>query len=372
MVGGEGGGGMFMMTKNVVRKLSNEPNIVIFEKSSCIIKPRVLFSNWNRHSENEKANPKPQYNCKGVTIMAREKLTGIYIPVVTPFNEDESINFESIDEISKFLAENGVDGIIPSGSTGEMIAMTKEEQIAVNKAYITAGHKYGIKVVASTGAYRTCDVVEMSKAAEADGADGVMVVTPWYMGPNKQELYDHYKTIHESINIPVMMYHNPYYSTVLLDDRFIAKMYNEGCIDAIKERQADVFRQQNLRRLTDENFAIFYGYDVCAVETQSTWSDGWVVGTGNLFPKENSTVYKLAKAGKLEEAKKAQEELVWPYLPLFTEADSNGDVLWLQMIKIGLKMRGVNAGYCRKPVINDLPEEDMERLKAALKHYNYI
>lgn len=304
--------------------------------------------------------------------MAREKLTGIYIPVVTPFNEDESINFESIDEISKFLAENGVDGIIPSGSTGEMIAMTKEEQIAVNKAYITAGHKYGIKVVASTGAYRTCDVVEMSKAAEADGADGVMVVTPWYMGPNKQELYDHYKTIHESINIPVMMYHNPYYSTVLLDDRFIAKMYNEGCIDAIKERQADVFRQQNLRRLTDENFAIFYGYDVCAVETQSTWSDGWVVGTGNLFPKENSTVYKLAKAGKLEEAKKAQEELVWPYLPLFTEADSNGDVLWLQMIKIGLKMRGVNAGYCRKPVINDLPKEDMERLKAALKHYNYI
>lgn len=372
MVGGEGGGGMFMMTKNVVRKLSNEPNIVIFEKSSCIIKPRVLFSNWNRYSENEKANPKPQYNCKGVTIMAREKLTGIYIPVVTPFNEDESINFESIDEISKFLAENGVDGIIPSGSTGEMIAMTKEEQIAVNKAYITAGHKYGIKVVASTGAYRTCDVVEMSKAAEADGADGVMVVTPWYMGPNKQELYDHYKTIHESINIPVMMYHNPYYSTVLLDDRFIAKMYNEGCIDAIKERQADVFRQQNLRRLTDENFAIFYGYDVCAVETQSTWSDGWVVGTGNLFPKENSTVYKLAKAGKLEEAKKAQEELVWPYLPLFTEADSNGDVLWLQMIKIGLKMRGVNAGYCCKPVINDLPEEDMERLKAALKHYNYI
>lgn len=304
--------------------------------------------------------------------MARTKLTGIYIPVVTPFNDDESINFESIKEIAKFLAENGVDGIIPSGSTGEMIALTKEEQIAVNKAYIEAGHANGIKVVASTGAYRTCDVIEMSKAAEADGADGVMVVTPWYMGPNKQELYDHYKAIHESITIPVMMYHNPYYSTVLLDDRFIAKLYNEGCIDAIKERQADVFRQQNLRRLTDENFAIFYGYDVCAVETQSTWSDGWVVGTGNLFPKENSTVYKLAKAGKLAEAKKAQEELVWPYLPLFTEPDSNGDVLWLQMIKEGLKMRGINAGVSRKPVMNGLPEEDVLRVKAALKHFGYI
>lgn len=304
--------------------------------------------------------------------MARTKLEGIYIPVVTPFNKDESINFQGIKEIAKFLAENGVTGIIPSGSTGEMIALEKDEMIAVNKAYIEAGHEYGIKVVASTGAYRTGDVVDMSKAAEADGADGIMAVTPWYMGPNKQELYDHYKTIHNAIDIPVMMYHNPYYSTVLLDDRFIAKMYNEGCIDAIKERQADVFRQQNLRRLTDENFNIFYGYDVCAVETLSCWSDGWVVGTGNLFPKENSTVYALAKAKKTAEAMKAQEELVWPYLHLFTEPDSNGDVLWLQMIKEGLRMRGVDAGYCRKPVISDLPEEDKIRLTKVLKHFGYV
>ena len=304
--------------------------------------------------------------------MARTKLEGIYIPVVTPFNKDESINFQGIKEIAKFLAENGVTGIIPSGSTGEMIALEKDEQIAVNKAYIEAGHEYGIKVVASTGAYRTKDVVDMSKAAESDGADGIMAVTPWYMGPNKEELYWHYKEIHNAIDIPVMMYHNPYYSTVLLDDRFIAKLYNEGCIDAIKERQADVFRQQNLRRLTDENFNLFYGYDVCAVETLSCWTDGWVVGTGNLFPKENSTVYNLAKAKKTAEAMKAQEELVWPYLPLFTEADSNGDVLWLQIIKEGLKLRGVDAGYCRKPVISELPAEDMERLKKVLKHFGYI
>lgn len=82
--------------------------------------------------------------------MAREKLSGIYIPVVTPFHRDESINFSAIKEITRFLADNGVTGIIPSGSTGEMIALTKEEQIAVNKAYIEAGHDNGIKVVAST------------------------------------------------------------------------------------------------------------------------------------------------------------------------------------------------------------------------------
>lgn len=302
----------------------------------------------------------------------RTKLEGIYIPVITPFNEDESINFEAIDGIAKYLAENGVTGIIPSGSTGEMIALTKTEQIAVNKEYIKAGHKYGIKVIASTGAYRTSDVVEMSIAAEKDGADGIMAVTPWYMGPNKQELYYHYKAVHEAIKIPVMMYHNPYYSTVLLPDEFIAKLYNDGCIDAIKERQADVYRQQNLRRLTDENFSIFYGYDVCPVECLSCWTDGWICGTGNLFPKENVEVYKLAKARSVVEAMKAQEEKVWPYLHLFSVPDSNGDILWLQIIKEGLKLRGVNGGYCRKPVISDLPEETMDRLKSTLKHFGYI
>ncbi len=304
--------------------------------------------------------------------MAREKLTGIYIPTVTPFNKDESINFSGIKEITKFLAENGVTGIIPSGSTGEMIALDVDEQIAVNKAYIEAGHEYGIKVCASTGAYRTRDVVKMSQAAESDGADGIMAVTPWYMAPSKAQLYEHYKTVHAAINIPVMLYHNPYYSTVLMSDEFMAKLYNEGCIDAVKERQADVYRQQNLRRLTDDNFAIFYGFDVCPVETLSCWTDGWVCGTGNLFPKENSTVYNLAKARKTVEAMRAQEQLLWPYLHLFLEPDSNGDILWLQILKEGLKLRGIDAGYCRKPVTPDLPIETENRLKNTLKHYGYI
>lgn len=304
--------------------------------------------------------------------MARTKLQGIYIPVITPFNKDESINFKAIEDHADFLADNGVTGIIPSGSTGEMIALGLDEQMAVNKAYIKAGHRRGLKVVASTGAYRTCDVIQMSKAAEADGADGVMAVTPWYMGPNKEELFEHYKAVHDAIGIPVMLYHNPYYSTVILTDEFIAKLYNEGCIDAVKERQADVYRQQDLRRLTDDNFALFYGYDVCPVECLSCWTDGWICGTGNLFPKENVEVYKAAKAGNNLKAMKAQEEQVWPYMHLFSKPDSNGDILWLQIIKKGLELRGVNGGYCRKPVISDLPEETMIRLKDTLKHYGYL
>lgn len=304
--------------------------------------------------------------------MGKEKLNGIYIPMVTPFNKDESINFSGIKECTEFLAKNGVSGVIPSGSTGEMIAMTPDEQIAVNKATIKAADGK-IKVVCSTGAYRTKDVVAMSQAAEADGADGIMAVTPWYMCPNEVELYEHYKTIRKAISIPIMVYHNPYYSTCLMSDEFMAKLYNDGLIDAVKERQADVYRQQDLRYLTNDGFAIFYGYDVCPVESLSCWADGWVCGTGNLFPEENTIVYHLAKERKMEQAMKAHFEKVRPYLPLFTKPTAAGlPTPWLQIIKQGLKLRGVDAGYCRKPVIDELPADVMELLKATLRQYGYI
>lgn len=304
--------------------------------------------------------------------MKREKLNGIYIPMITPFNKDESINFNGIKECTDFLIENGVTGLIPAGSSGEMIALTPEEQMAVNEAAVKAADGR-VKVVCSTGAYRTNDVVRMSIAAEAAGADGVMVVTPWYMAANENELLKHYETLRKAINIPVMVYHNPYYSTCLMTDEFMAKLYNEGFIDAVKERQADVYRQQDLRYLTDDGFAIFYGFDVCPVETCSCWSDGWVCGTGNLFPKENTEVYHLAKERKLEEAMSCHFKKVRPYLPLFLKPTKEGlPTPWLQILKEGMKLRGIDAGYCRKPAISELPKDVMDNLKRILKEYGYI
>ena len=121
--------------------------------------------------------------------MAREKLSGIYIPVITPFNKDESINFSAIKELSKFLADNGVTGIIPSGSTGEITALTVEEQIAVNKAYIEAGHEYefiadcktfSLSYVTKTRAYISDknQKIDYSKFAPRKGKVFTKIITP--------------------------------------------------------------------------------------------------------------------------------------------------------------------------------------------------
>lgn len=304
--------------------------------------------------------------------MAFKKPEGIFIPMVTSFNaSDESVNVNGVKEVTNFLIENGIDGLIPSGSSGELVAMTNDEVKLVNRTVVeTAAGR--VKVFASTGAYRTKDVIDMSKDAEAAGADGVMIVTPWYMAPNMAEVYDHYKAIRAAINIPIMVYHNPYYSTCNMSMDFIAKLYNDGLIDAVKERQADVYNQQVLRYLTDDNFGLFYGYDVCPVETVSCWADGWVCGTGNLFPRENKTVFDLAKAQKMDEAMKYHFEKIRPYLPLFTENTAEGlPCPWLSVIKEGLKMRGVDAGVARKPVMG-LPADMVEKVRNTLKAFGHI
>ena len=197
---------------------------------------------------------------------------------------------------------------------------------------------------------------------------------PWYMAPNEEELYEHFKAIRKAISIPLMMYHNPYYSTCLMTNKFMAKLYNDGLIDAVKERQADVYNQQDLRAMTDDGFGIFYGYDICPVESVSMWADGWVCGTGNLFPKENKTVYDLAKARKIEEAQKYHFEKIRPYLPLFTEPTDKGlPCPWLSVIKEGLKLRGVNAGVARKPVMGvsgrcyGKTQKNIKRIRTYLK-----
>ena len=304
--------------------------------------------------------------------MQRKKIEGVYIPMVTPFRaSDEEIDFNGLKQVTNFLIENGIDGLIPCGSTGEIVALSKDEHLKVNAAVCEyAAHR--VQVYCSTGAYRTKDVVDLSKSAERAGADGVMVVTPWYMAPNEEELYRHYATLRDAISIPIMLYHNPYYSTCLMTDEFMAKLYNDGVINSVKERQAELYRQQNLRALTDDAFAIFYGYDICPVESLSMWADGWVCGTGNLFPKENKTLFDLVKSGKLAEAKDYHFKTIRAYLPLFLEKTAKGlPCPWLSVLKEGLALRGVSAGVARKPTMG-LPDDYKAKLKRVLIDFGHI
>lgn len=304
--------------------------------------------------------------------MAKEKLGGVVFPLVTPFYEDsEDVNYEALKMLIDFLIENGATGVIPCGSTGELVSMTLEEQLAINEFTIKYVAKR-CKVYPCTGAYRTSDVVMLSQAAEKAGADGVMVVTPWYITPNEFDAYQHYKTVREAISIPLILYHNPYLTGCWLSEKIIAKMYNDGLIDAIKDSAHDIYRHQNMRALTkDDGFSIFYGYDNLPVEALTMYADGWITGVGTLFPAETVHVYNLCKSGQTLEAKDYIMQYCRPYMKFFNEPTRSGlPSPWLAIIKEGLTMRGIPIGVPRKPIL-PLQDDIREDLANVMKQFGY-
>lgn len=302
--------------------------------------------------------------------MTKPSLGGVIFPLVTPFDENENVNYEGLKRLIDFLIANGADGVIPCGSTGELVSMTLEEQQAMIEFTIryTAGR---VKVFACTAAYRTADTVRLSRAAETAGADGIMVVTPWYITPNEPELYAHYKAVREAVSCPILLYHNPYLTGCQVRAEFIARLYNDGLIDGCKDSDHDIYRHQTMRALTDAGFSIFYGYDNCPAEALSFYADGWITGVGTLFPAETVKLYRLAKAGDVAACKEFTLHTMRKYMHFFNEPTPEGlPTPWLAIIKEGLNMRGVPVGLPRKP-IGPLPQSVREALRATMQDMGY-
>ena len=279
------------------------------------------------------------------------KIHGVFVPMITPFKkEDESIDEKALRSHTNFLINNGVNGLIPCGSTGEFISMDLDERKKVVEIVVDEAKGRAL-VYASTGHYSTKLTIELSKHAEKAGADGIMVITPYYLPRNEIELYQHYKELRKAVSIPIMLYHNPHFSAVKLTDGFMAKCYNDGLINSVKEGEGDVHRLSDLRYLTNDDFAIFYGFDACVVESLAMVADGWVAGTGNLIPAEASKVYKLVKEGKLEDARKLWFKIK-PFIDLCTTPTDEGlPAPWLAILKEGLALRGEQGGVPRKPAM---------------------
>lgn len=303
--------------------------------------------------------------------MTKKGLGGVVFPLVTPFDEKEEVNYTALGQLIDFLIANGAHGVIPCGSTGELVSMTREEQRAVNE--FTVRYVNGrVKVYACTAAYRTSDAVRLSAEAEKAGADGIMVVTPWYIIPNEPELHSHYEAIRRTVSCPVIMYHNPYLTGCHVTAEFMAKLYNDGLIDGCKDSDHDIYRHQTMRALTDDDFAIFYGYDNCPAEALTFYADGWITGVGTLFPAETVHLYGLARSGDIAGCKAFTLNTMRRYMHFFNEPTREGlPTPWLAIIKEGLTMRGIDIGVPRRPIA-PLPDSVRDDLRETLKlmgHY---
>jgi 4-hydroxy-tetrahydrodipicolinate synthase len=265
---------------------------------------------------------------------------GTYTVTITPFDAAGELDLEALRRFVDWQIRDGIHGLIPLGSTGEFLSLSNDEIAAVIDTTVkTAAGR--VPVIIGTGAEDTREVVRKSREAEALGADGVMIIPPFYSTPSEDELYHHYKTVAEAIGIPIMVYNNPAVTNVDLTPRILARIAEiDGC-DYVKESTLEVTRVRDIIRLCGDRMTVFGG--VLGFESFVEGAQGWVAVASNVAPGPMARLFELvADEGKIPEAHK----LYLHWLPVI---EAVFGPLFVSGTKSLLNHMGFGAGLPRPP-----------------------
>lgn len=286
-----------------------------------------------------------------------KKFEGTFVVTVTPFTSSEELDLEALRANVDYYIENGVHGVVVGGSTGEFPTLSLEEHKKIIEAVVDRVNGR-VPVIAGTGACATRRVIELTKYSEDVGADGAMIVPPFYAKPKENELYEHYRNIAEAVDLTIMLYNNPWTSKVDMQPDFIAKMAEIDNIRYVKESSGDITRIWRIINLTRGRMTVFCGADNLALEAFLMGAKGWVCVAANIFPKHMSRLFELTcRENNIEKARTLYSEL----LPLLNFLEETGK--FTHLAKVGLEILGRKAGPPRKPLI---PADEKE--KQELKH----
>lgn len=286
-------------------------------------------------------------------------LQGIIPPLVTPMNADESLDLPGLRKHIDFLLGKNVDGIFVLGTTGEFYALDEAEKQAV-VAEAVAHCKGRSPVYVGTGAETTREVLRLTKMAEREGAQGVSVITPYFIKPNQAELIEHFTRIAESTPLPVVLYNNPATcGGVSIEPDTVAKLAEVPNIIGIKDSSGDLQNTIELiKRTPRDRFAVLNGRDTLIAAAMMFGASGAIPATGNVAPEFCVGIYQAAIAGNWDEAKRLQDQLA-PVRLALTLATGNG------AIKEAMALLGRPAGPNRLP-ISALNTEKKQKLREVL------
>lgn len=293
------------------------------------------------------------------------KMEGIITPIVTPFkrNASQEINYEATKELIDHLISHGINGIFILGSNGEFHVIDEDEKIEFTKKVVEFVDKR-VPVYVGTGACSTRATIRLSKAVEAAGADALSVITPYFLKPTDENLYNHYKEIAESVNIPIMLYNIPKATGCPLNPELVERLADIPNIKGIKDSSGDVdnlkayaeiAKRKDINLLVGSDSKISIAYDLGAT--------GAVAGTSNVIVDTLVGLDKALRSGETELAEKLQKDI-----------DVLRGVLKLgtvpSVMKRATELAGIaEIGPARKPV-QELSAEDDEKIKEMLKYYN--
>ncbi|MEW6183918.1 MAG: 4-hydroxy-tetrahydrodipicolinate synthase [Bacillota bacterium] len=279
--------------------------------------------------------------------------------MVTPFDRDGAVNFDQAKKLARYLVENGSDGVVVAGTTGESPTLSKDEKVALFGAVVEEiGGKAA--VVAGTGSYATADSIALTKAAEKAGADGVMLVAPYYNKPSQEGLYRHFRAVAESTGLPVMVYNIPGRTAVNVLPATVARLANDvPNIKAIKEASGNLDQVTELRRILPDEFAIYSGDDALTLPILAVGGKGIVSVVAHLAGNRLKEMINAYAGGNVTLAAKIHRELFPLIKGMFITTNP-------VPVKAALGLLGINVGVPRLPLVEATAEEK-EKLTKLLR-----
>ena len=282
--------------------------------------------------------------------------------MVTPFNEDGSVNCEAAADFAEWLLANGSDGLVVEGSTGEAATMFMDEKIEVLKAVVERVNGRA-PVIVGAGTNCTASTIELVNAVEACGVDGLLVVGPYYNKPTQEGYYQHFAAVAKSTTLPIIVYNVPGRTGSNIEPKTIARLAAEfPNIVAVKEAAGNVAQTAELFRLLPDNVTIYSGDDGLVLPFMSVGARGVISVLGNIGGQMLQDVMQLYSEGKVAEAAELNKKLVPLANSLFIESNP------IPVKYAVTKVTGINAGAPRLP-LTPISEAGKEKLDAILAEY---
>ena len=284
-------------------------------------------------------------------------LKGSLVALITPMNQDGSINYEQLHDLIDWHIENGTDGIVAVGTTGESATLPVEEHLAVIEATVKHVNKR-VPVIAGTGANNTVEAIALSKAAEQAGADYTLSVVPYYNKPSQEGIYQHFKAIAEATSIPMVIYNVPGRTVVSMSNDTILRLAEIPNIVGVKEASGNIGNNIELINSVPEGFVVLSGDDPTGLPFMLCGGHGVVTVAANVAPKLFADMCRAALEGDIATARRLNEQLIPIYNTMFCEPSPAAP-------KWGLSLLGKCEPHVRLPLVA-LTEASQAKVRAAL------
>ncbi len=285
------------------------------------------------------------------------QLRGVYTALVTPFTDQGTLDEEGLRENIRFQIREGVDGVVALGTTGEAPTLSEQEKVdfiriakeeTQNKTHLMIG----------TGSYSTEQTIRQSRLAEELGADSVLVITPYYNKPTQEGVYQHFKSVAESIQIPLVLYNHPGRTGSRIETKTLLRLADILNIVGVKDATADLATLGQLSAKLDASFSILSGDDSLTLPTIAIGGHGVVSVASNIVPGQMVQLVQAAFENNYKKAREIQKALT----DLFTALSYESNPI---PVKAAMNLLGMPSGSCRLP-LTPLSEKYLQKLKHHL------